>query len=164
MFEDAVQHETEIRWHDDPARYPYLRQQIMGHTSRSRVIGAGDRWSLGKRIVGYAVLGPKSPPGRFDRRIFWCKMVDRDGSREDPPYNEAVDPRLIRAGVVCPWLFGYSVPLEDCASWLAARRKEMGLAEGERAAAAPPKRVPPMTRQSSVSPGVARLTSQRGAR
>lgn len=131
----ALEHEDTIEWNDDPMRYPYLRQSVRTCYQWWGQISPGSRWATGVRTVGYAVLLPSASPrgtgGRslVHRRIFWCKLADRDGTRLGPPAQEAVDPRRIRPRERTPWLFEDHDPAPRQA-WLAARRSEMGLAGG----------------------------------
>jgi len=130
----AVEQEQALVWHDDPLRYPYLRQTAKLTPSRTRPIGRGDSWSRGGRVVGYATLVPRAPSQNnyWARRVFWCKQADRDGSRI-PPAREAVHPGAIEPGILTPWLadddlLGDFDPLMS--AWLVARRRELGLGEG----------------------------------
>lgn len=135
----ALELEDVLEWNDDPLRYPYLRQRVRECYQWWGKVTPGTSWATGVRIVGYAVLRPPSAPsvngGRplVYRRVLWCKLADRDGTRTGPPAEEAVDPRVIRSRALTPWLFD-SHDLDHREQWLRDRRRELGLRPEERAA------------------------------
>lgn len=133
LLQEAVAHELGLDWHDDPLRYPYLRQRVLRGYRRGGVVAMGDRRGDGNRIVGYSVLRPTAPRqdgAHWIRRTFWCKESDRDGSRW-PPAQEAVDPRLIQPRVLTPWLFEDHSDEMGPVDWLRMRRAELGLSDGQ---------------------------------
>lgn len=139
----ALEHEDTLEWNDDPLRYPYLRQSVRDCYQWWGRVAPGDRWATGVRVVGYSVLLPSAAPrgtGRrplVHRRVFWCKLADRDGARTAPPAQEAVDPRSIHPRELTPWLFEDHDPAPR-ERWLRERRAALGLAEGQPAAVGRP--------------------------
>lgn len=135
----AVEHEEKLLWRGDPLTYPYLRQSVRAGYQWWGPVATGRRWAAGSRVVGYAVLSSTASSRGTGkrvlvyRRIFWCKLSDRDGGRSAPPVREAVDPRLIRDRELTPWLFDNDSAYDFRQLWLTNRRVQLGLGPGQQA-------------------------------
>ncbi|KUK32058.1 MAG: hypothetical protein XD63_0649 [Thermoanaerobacterales bacterium 50_218] len=106
-----IENEARLEWHEDPFRYPYLRETWVMKPSRSRPV-ARDAFGAGKRVVGYAVLREDTPPssvspwGRtfWHRRVWWLYEDDAGMPNDRGAYGpvtgvypvEAVSPQSIR--------------------------------------------------------------------
>ncbi|MDX2705667.1 DUF6009 family protein [Streptomyces sp. PA03-6a] len=104
LEEDALTHEANIVWLEDPTKFDYVRQAL-DKTSRR---AGRPRYARDGRMVGYSTLSEDASPnpdsGLYERRVFFLLPHDRDqhpdGTYEHGSPGEAVDPRTLEAGKV----------------------------------------------------------------
>ena len=92
--EHTLEHESEIRWLEDPESLSYVREVWATAGTRTRSVPWSSKSQGAGRKVGEAVLDTDAPnvgPGRFRRRVFVVCDHDRDGA-DAGPYDEGTAP------------------------------------------------------------------------
>ncbi len=91
-----LEHETNILWLDDPAKYPYLREYTLFCTAKR---GFAKRWANGDNVVAIAELSKE--PRTIQRRLYrraWHFDPDKDPYPGKDKPSEAVFPDSISPG------------------------------------------------------------------